>query len=106
VSVTEGVTADVFGDGALVALSGSSAPAARPDAARVPARQWQVVQRPGGLVVRVVPGPSPFGPADVARRVRMELEAAGVGSLDVAVEVGPDVVRTKLGKAPLISALK
>jgi phenylacetate-coenzyme A ligase PaaK-like adenylate-forming protein len=72
----------------------------------LPARQWQVVQRPGGLLVRVVPGPSPLGPADVASRVRMELEAAGVGSLDITVEIGQDVVRTKLGKAPLISALK
>jgi phenylacetate-coenzyme A ligase PaaK-like adenylate-forming protein len=70
----------------------------------VPASGWQVVQERAGLHVLVADTPADFDVSVLGAAVTRELAAQGVAALPVTVERAP-VVRTALGKAPLVRAL-
>jgi len=72
----------------------------------LPVRQWQVEQRPDGLIVRIVPGQATVEPASVSAALARELAAVGSAILPIRVELVDAVVQTTLGKSPLIKALR
>ena len=72
----------------------------------LPVKEWQVIQEAEGL--RILLG-RPTGPVEeerLAASVTRDLRDAGAEPPPVHVEIVDAVTRTKLGKAPLIKALR
>jgi putative adenylate-forming enzyme len=67
----------------------------------LPIRQWQVVQRPQDIVVRLVPAGA-LDSATVSGDVARELEAAGALNPTVRVESVVAIEKTAAGKSPLV----
>jgi phenylacetate-coenzyme A ligase PaaK-like adenylate-forming protein len=67
----------------------------------LPIRQWQVVQRPRDIVVRLVAAGA-LDSAVVSAAVTRELEAAGALSPVVRVEMVGAIDKTAAGKTPLV----
>jgi putative adenylate-forming enzyme len=65
-------------------------------------RQWQVAQRPDGLVVRLVRGAEPVDERTLVADLTRELSGAGALQPVVRVDFVTEVERTAAGKAPLI----
>jgi putative adenylate-forming enzyme len=68
----------------------------------LPIRAWQVVQRPDGLVVRIVSTEAALDGQPIARVVAAALTSAGVASPRVSVERVAAIEKTSAGKAPLV----
>jgi putative adenylate-forming enzyme len=68
----------------------------------LPIRQWQVVERPAEVVVKLVRGSLPIAEATVAADVARELKAAGALDPAVRVELVEAIEKTAAGKTPLV----
>jgi len=71
----------------------------------LPVTQWQVEQMPGALVLRVVPGQSTVAAGTIVGTLTRALADAGALPPPIDVQLVDAVVKTPLGKAPLIKAL-
>jgi phenylacetate-coenzyme A ligase PaaK-like adenylate-forming protein len=72
----------------------------------LPVTQWQVEQTEETLVVRVVPGKAVVAPGSIVAALVAALAAAGVAPPPIKLELVDAVVKTALGKAPLVKALR
>lgn len=72
----------------------------------LPVKQWQVEQRPGTIVVRIVPGEASVSRESVVASLERALTGAGATSVSMEVELVDAVDKTPLGKTPLIKALR
>jgi len=70
----------------------------------LPVKQWQVEQTAGALVLRVVPGRAKVAPETVVGALTRALGDAGALPPLIDIELVDAVVKTPLGKAPLIKA--
>jgi putative adenylate-forming enzyme len=68
----------------------------------LPVRQWQVVQRPAEIVVRLVRDSAPLDEPALARAVAEALAVAGAARPAVRVEAVTAIEKTSAGKTPLI----
>ena len=71
----------------------------------LPVEEWQVVQEPGQLRILLGRPSRAIDCERLAREISDELVAAGADAPPVRIEVVQAVMRTSLGKAPLIRAL-
>jgi phenylacetate-coenzyme A ligase PaaK-like adenylate-forming protein len=72
----------------------------------LPVKEWQVIQEAEGLRILLA---RPAGPVDtnrLAASMALALQDAGAEPQPVQVEIVDAVPRTKLGKAPLVKALR
>ena len=72
----------------------------------LPLRQWQLEQVAGGLVLRIVPGEATVAPKSIVAALASALAEAGAVPPSIDVELVEAVLKTPLGKAPLIKALR
>jgi putative adenylate-forming enzyme len=67
-----------------------------------PIRQWQVVQRPAAIIVRVARGADEIDRDGVAAAVTRELKGAGALDPTIRVELVDAIEKTAAGKTPLV----
>jgi phenylacetate-coenzyme A ligase PaaK-like adenylate-forming protein len=67
-----------------------------------PIRQWQVVQRPEAIVVRIVRGAGEIDAGAIVADLSRELKTAGAQDPVVHVECVDAIEKTAAGKAPLV----
>jgi putative adenylate-forming enzyme len=72
----------------------------------LPVTQWQVEQRPGAIIVRIVRGEASVSREIVAAGLERALTGAGAKPVSIGVELVDAVEKTPLGKTPLIKALR
>ncbi len=65
-------------------------------------KQWQIVQEPGGIALRLVSNEGAIDESVLAAELSRALAAAGADRASVRIERVAAVERTPLGKAPLI----
>jgi phenylacetate-CoA ligase len=72
----------------------------------LPVKQWQLEQTDRALVVRIVPGEAPVVADRIISSLGVALTEAGALSVPIDIQLVDAVVRTPLGKAPLVKALR
>jgi phenylacetate-coenzyme A ligase PaaK-like adenylate-forming protein len=72
----------------------------------LPVKEWQVIQEAEGLRILLARPTRPVEAERLGASVTRDLRAAGAEPPPVQVEIVDAVIRTKLGKAPLIKALR
>jgi phenylacetate-coenzyme A ligase PaaK-like adenylate-forming protein len=72
----------------------------------LPVKQWQLEQTENALVLRIVPSGAPIVPASIASALSGALAESGALPVPIDVQLADAVVKTRLGKAPLIKALR
>jgi putative adenylate-forming enzyme len=70
----------------------------------LPVKQWQVEQRPGAIIVRIVRGEASVSREIVAADLEKALTGAGAKPVSIDVELVDAVEKTPLGKSLLIKA--
>jgi phenylacetate-CoA ligase len=68
-------------------------------------KQWQLEQRPEGLLLRLVPGRTNVVPETIVAALQGALAEAGARRSRIDVALVDAIAKTALGKAPLIRAL-
>lgn len=72
----------------------------------LPVTQWQLEQTSDALILRVVRGDAVVAADGIVADLQQALSAAGARSIHIDVVFVPEVVKTPLGKAPLIKAFR
>lgn len=72
----------------------------------LPVKQWQLEQTSDGLVLRIAPGDAAVAADTIVGDLQTALAAAGARPPAIDVVLVAAVVKTPLGKAPLIKAFR